>query len=224
MNPISSLQTSARLALSKSSPQTVLLSSSTKCLHHSTRLVARHATSKRPFSSSRTARNPPPPETPPKREGPASKISDLVRQLRPTKDTPRSDQSVSDSMDALMGKTPRSRTTGAFEDLMGPRASSRMVDRFSEEVRAPSSSIALRLRPTLGRTVGGVYRDVGGAFRQLERKCANNRIKKDARDQLFHVRKGQAKKDIGRWRWRQLFRDGFVAECDRIRRMRKQGW
>ena len=194
------------------------------CLHHSTRLIARHADSKRPFSSSRTARNPPSPETPSRREGPASKISDLVRQLRPTKDTSRGEQSVSDSMDALMGKTPRSRTTGAFEDLMGPRASARMVDRFSEEVRAPSSSIALRLRPTLGRTIGGVYKDVGGAFRALERKCMNNNIKKDARTQLFHVRRGQAKKDIRRWRWRVQFKEGFVAELGRIRKMRNQGW
>ncbi|KAI1627763.1 hypothetical protein EDD37DRAFT_274791 [Exophiala viscosa] len=224
MTSIPSFQACARLASRQSSAQAILSSSTTTCLRHNTRAVARrHAPSGRPFSSSRTARNPPPPETPTGRAGPASKISDLVRQLRPTKDTSRSEQSVGDSMDALMGKTPRSRTTGAFEDLMSPRASSRMVDRFSEEVRAPSSSIALRLRPTLGRTVGQ-FRDVGGAFRALERKCANNHIKKDARDQLFHVRRGQAKKDIRRWRWRQMFRDGFVAECDRIRKMRKQGW
>ncbi|EXJ81016.1 hypothetical protein A1O3_07304 [Capronia epimyces CBS 606.96] len=99
----------------------------------------------------------------------------------------------------------------------------KMLDDLSQELHE-TSSISLRLRPTLGRTVDGLNGDPSRGFRILERKCAENKIRQDARKQLFHVRSGQARKDIRRVRWRKLFLEGFIAECGRVRRMRKQGW
>jgi Ribosomal protein S21 len=83
----------------------------------------------------------------------------------------------------------------------------------------------LRLKPTLGRTVEitGNF-DVTRALRSLEGLCARNRVKQDVQKQRFHVRKGMRKKLLRSSRWRVLFKEGFVAECERVRRMRRQGW
>ncbi|KIV89645.1 hypothetical protein PV10_07030 [Exophiala mesophila] len=86
------------------------------------------------------------------------------------------------------------------------------------------SSTMLRLRPSLGRTIRVIGQDLGSALTRLERRCAENSIKKDARAQLFHVRKGAKRKLLKTQRSRALFKEGFIAECARIRRMRKQGW
>jgi len=99
-------------------------------------------------------------------------------------------------------------------------------NKMEEELRGggSGSSVALRLKPTLGRTVDNVFGEPARSFRMLERKCSENRVKGDQRNQEKHVRKGQRRKDIRALRWRRLFKEGFIAECDRVRRMRKQGW
>ncbi|EXJ90562.1 hypothetical protein A1O1_03665 [Capronia coronata CBS 617.96] len=165
--------------------------------------------------------------TPPQRPS----IKDLLRDLR-AREEPRSDQSVSERMDALMG-TKRGGGGGRanFSDIMGRGTAAagrgidqnKMLDELSQELHE-TSSISLRLKPSLGRTIDGLNGDPSKGFRLLERKCSDNRIKQDARKQLFHVRRGQARKDIRRVRWRKLFLEGFIAECGRVRRMRKQGW
>jgi small subunit ribosomal protein MRP21 len=81
----------------------------------------------------------------------------------------------------------------------------------------------LRLKPSLGRTVQ-VYGDPAKAFRMLERRCTDNSVKRDEVKQKFHIRKGQQRKNDKMRRWRVTFKEGFIAECDRIRRMKKQGW
>jgi hypothetical protein len=139
-------------------------------------------------------------------------------------------------MDALMGKRrPNPGVAGKgtsriddFAEIMGPRTGgavdqNRMLEELSQELH-DGPSVSLRLRPTLGRTVEGLYGDPGRGFRIMERKCRDNGVRSDSISQQRHVRRGQRRKDLRRSRWRKLFRVGFVAECDRIRRMRKQGW
>lgn len=88
--------------------------------------------------------------------------------------------------------------------------------------------LTLRLKPALGRTVnllnlpGG--KDLTRAFRQLEMRCQANSIRQEEREQRTHVRRGQRRKIERMRRWRILFKEGFIAECARIRRMKKQGW
>jgi len=100
-----------------------------------------------------------------------------------------------------------------------------LIDADIQSRRAELDSIALRLKPTLGRSIeiGGLG-DLTRAFRMLERKCMDNNVKRDEISQRTHVRRGQRRKNDRMRRWRMLFREGFIAECDRIRRMRKQGW
>jgi small subunit ribosomal protein MRP21 len=90
-----------------------------------------------------------------------------------------------------------------------------------------AASIRLRLKPTLGRTVPvNLNRnvDLTRAFRLLEFKNQQNKVKQDEREQKFHVRKGQMKKIMRRRRWRVTFLAGFLKECERVRKMRRQGW
>jgi len=86
---------------------------------------------------------------------------------------------------------------------------------------------ALRLKPTLGRTVslsGSRGVDLTRAFRLLEMRCSQNSVRSDAREQKTYVRRGQRRKNDRIRRWRALFQAGFMAECARVRRMRAQGW
>jgi Ribosomal protein S21 len=87
--------------------------------------------------------------------------------------------------------------------------------------------VNLRLKPALGRTQSlDLTRNVDlmMAFRKVERKCTDNNVKIDARNQRIYVRRGQRRKDDRRRRWRALFKEGFLHECARIRRMKAQGW
>lgn len=86
------------------------------------------------------------------------------------------------------------------------------------------SSTMLRLRPSLGRTIRVMGNDLGSALTRLERRCGENQVRTESFRQMFHVRKGQERKLLKVKRRRALFKEGFIAECARIRRMRKQGW
>ena len=107
------------------------------------------------------------------------------------------------------------------QQRLAAQLSTNRLDDFKDE-------FPLRLKPALGRTInllnlpGG--KDLTRAFRQLEMKCASNSVRSDERDQRTHIRRGMRKKLERRQRWRVLFKQGFLAECARIRRMRKQGW
>ena len=110
-----------------------------------------------------------------------------------------------------------------------------------DQVRNPQDTISqmtgdmkpvelkLRLKPTLGRSVevdDGRGFDLTRAFVQLEARINNrgNSVRKDERNQKFHVRRGQALKIKRRERWRVLFKEGFLGECNTVRRMIRQGW
>lgn len=100
------------------------------------------------------------------------------------------------------------------------------LDKKAEEDKAREQ---LRLHPSLGKTVD--VNDAAGfnvtrAFITLESKIngRGNAVRKDEREQKFHVRRGQKRKLKARERWRIVFREGFLGECARIRKMIRQGW
>lgn len=87
----------------------------------------------------------------------------------------------------------------------------------------------LRLHPSLGKTVE--VNDASGfnvtrAFITLEAKIngRGNSVRKDEKNQKFHIRRGQRKKLERSERWRVVFKEGFLAECARVRKMIRQGW
>ncbi len=168
-------------------------------------------------------------EQPPKSSPPPPNSNSIWRNLVSEMRTlpPKDGQSGSRSMQALRGQRSRSPSQAQILESVNATVMGRPVDqnKMEEELRGGSgSSVALRLKPTLGRTVDNVFGEPARGFRTLERKCAENRVRADARTQEKHVRKGQRRKDIRALRWRKLFKEGFIAECDRVRRMRKQGW
>lgn len=156
---------------------------------------------------------------------------------------PRPTRSIHEMLDNLMqgdtaAKTASSSSSDPLADIynaMGPSARTRQKTLEQTILESADAAIAansaasdvrvLRLKPTLGRTmdVSGPE-DLTRAFRMLEIKCNQNKVRLDDRKQRTYVRRGQRKKDIRRQRWRSLFKEGFLAECGRIRRMRRQGW
>lgn len=92
---------------------------------------------------------------------------------------------------------------------------------------ASLEGIHLRLTPMLGRTIAvgeANTTDLQSTFRALEFRCAQNSVKTDSMKQRTHVRKGQKRKQLKVTRWRALFKEGFIREVARIRRMKAQGW
>lgn len=240
METASSLQRCTRLALSQPTRRTLISSNPSRVVTHVMRSPFRNTIEWRQNFSSSPKTLDSAPQQPPSKPAPARpSIKDLLRDLR-QRDEPRTTQSMGARMDALMGKRPHGAGAGAgrteagtatsridnFADIMGPAGGvdqDRMLEELSQEVH-DGPSISLRLGPTLGRTVGGLYGDASRGFRVLQNRCNSNSVKFDAYTQLRHVRRGQRKKDLRRSRWRALFKEGFVAECARVRRMRKQGW
>lgn len=100
------------------------------------------------------------------------------------------------------------------------------ADRAYQDIHAGrAKGASLRLSPSLGKSIevtGGV--DLTRAFQKMEAICGRNRVRSDLMRQRFHVRRGQDKKNRRIERWRKLFKEGFIAECSRVRRMRRQGW
>ena len=169
------------------------------------------------------------------RETPVSDIAAQMRDIfRPPPKTRRTDFGDADS-----GK---SRDSDFISEILSSRTGSRMTDRDrllsmdvqnkidkreSEYLKAnrAANRPLLRLKPTLGRTIEcGSGFDVTRAFRMMESLCSRNNVKRDMQSQRFHVRRGQLKKNMKMIRWRKLFKEGFLDECERIRRMRRQGW
>ncbi|KAJ5172538.1 hypothetical protein N7492_005131 [Penicillium capsulatum] len=90
-----------------------------------------------------------------------------------------------------------------------------------------SRKLELKLGPTLGRQVQveperGL--DLASAIRSLGATVSTNKIRQQARDQKFHMRKGAVRKEQRRQRWRKLFRFSFQETVKKIQRMQAQGW
>ncbi|KAI5281064.1 hypothetical protein KEM52_003991 [Ascosphaera acerosa] len=85
----------------------------------------------------------------------------------------------------------------------------------------------LRLTPSLGRTIdinNKAGMDAVRAIRMLEIKCAQNKVRAHQREQKFHVRRSQRKKDLRMRRWRALFKKSFKQTLSRCAKMKAQGW
>ena len=178
----------------------------------------------------------PPPSPTVARVNPANLAADLKKHLggldfsqnsnrAQTSSTPiPSSSSSADSSSFPPGAPPT--TSPRPKDVMG------IVDYSVRENEASRShdareAVNLRLSPLLGRTVPvdpGRGLDLQSAFRILESRCSYNAVKRDSVTQRTHVRKGQKKKDMKRFRWRELFKQGFLQEVATIRKMKRQGW
>ncbi|PGH04460.1 hypothetical protein AJ80_08513 [Polytolypa hystricis UAMH7299] len=91
----------------------------------------------------------------------------------------------------------------------------------------PKPKVDLRLTPSLGRTVAVDTRhgmDVNRAFRMMESQCARNRVRVQERNQKFHVRRGQLRKQVRVDRWKKLFKFSFQHTVQRCEKLRAQGW
>lgn len=125
---------------------------------------------------------------------------------------------------AAASQSQKPTTTANTPDWMTQNLGQSLLRDLSRIGPSPLSSTLIRLKPSLGRTVRVTGNDLGKSLRALDRKCNENSIRRDEISQRFHVRRGQAKKILRMRRWRALFKEGFIAECAKIRRMRKQGW
>jgi hypothetical protein len=169
-------------------------------------------------------------------------MSDLTKKLRtqssdyvPDK-RPLSEQlNVFDDIMDMMGSDPKRRSRPSSSALSRDDDDDQGIDQEALYNNLAGAAyrqsdvpkVSLRLKPTLGRTQPlDLTRniDLTTAFRRVERKCMDNNVKADARNQRIYVRRGQRRKDDRRRRWRALFKDGFLHQCARIRRMKNQGW
>ncbi|OQV06767.1 hypothetical protein CLAIMM_11294 [Cladophialophora immunda] len=160
-----------------------------------------------------------------------NQLMDLIRETRAPE--PKRKETVASRWDQLLG-TARNQNAAAQRSSSTPgnngaptsTSTSTLLSDLHDDIYSSSAlpPIALRLRPTLGRTVDGIYGDPTRGFRLLERKCHDNSVKADMRSQEKHVRRGQRRKNVRILRWRRLFMEGFRSELATIRKMRKQGW
>ncbi|CAI7565951.1 unnamed protein product [Penicillium glandicola] len=91
----------------------------------------------------------------------------------------------------------------------------------------PARKVELKLGPTLGRQVHVEPErgaDLGGALRMLQATLSQNRVRSDAHNQKYHVRKGMVRKEKKMMRWKKLFKFSFQGTVKKIQRMQAQGW
>jgi hypothetical protein len=97
----------------------------------------------------------------------------------------------------------------------------------TDNYRPAVRRVELKLGPSLGRQVHVEPEkgtDLAAALRTLQITCNANRVKQQANQQRFHVRRGQMRKDLRMQRWRKLFKFSFDKTVSKIQRMRAQGW
>lgn len=119
-----------------------------------------------------------------------------------------------------------SRLPGAPKS-MNQNVLGRIDSEVSQATHDSLNSVHLRLTPMLGRTLPvepGSGLDLQSAFRLLEMRCMQNKVRTDHYTQRVHVRRGQRRKELRSKRWRALFKEGFLRDVGRIRRMKGQGW
>jgi hypothetical protein len=169
---------------------------------------------------------------------------------QPPQPAPRRDNKIADFVDGAFASAKPARSitdTQKFDNLKQmirteqPRASSSSairkayattpthynMDQVSESYyrNNVNKEAAVRLTSSIGKTIeitGST--DLTRAFQRMEMVCSRNGVRRDFQSQRFHVRRGLLKKQMRMIRWRNLFKEGFIAECGRVRRMRRQGW
>jgi hypothetical protein len=173
------------------------------------------------------------PRAPPRQSQPKTRpasealrgIDDILASLSSAargRDPSSSSLSETDRRYRLLGQSPSSPNTSSLTSRLSQQIASTSPSAYA---RAGLEREQLRLKPELGRTVEVTTAgELTRAFRSLEAKCSRNGVRSDSFDQKFHVRRGQMRKNVRIKRWRKMFMDGFLEECKRVRRMRRQGW
>lgn len=95
------------------------------------------------------------------------------------------------------------------------------------KTRSMIKTVPMKLGPKLGRQImvqNDRGMDCASAIRSLEVSCRSNDLRRQEANQRFHVRRGQARKNLRIRRWRKLFKFSFLETVKRIDRMRDQGW
>lgn len=146
-------------------------------------------------------------------------VSDILNQLGMRK--PQT-QNRSNNMDSLFPETQGTAKSPSIAQL-----SQRVKTSLSRSDPFKPPKANLRLGPSLGRTVAvdnGRGFDATRAIRTMEGMCARNNVRHQEREQRFHLRRGQKRKDLRSKRWRKLFNVSFQKTLQRCQRMRQQGW
>lgn len=100
------------------------------------------------------------------------------------------------------------------------------IDAPPAEPQAPPTP-PVKLNSTVGRSIPvneSRGMDVGRAFRTLEMRCAQNKVKNDFMRQRFHERPGLKRKRLASERWRKRFKDNFRETIKLVQGLKKQGW
>ncbi|KAF2864489.1 hypothetical protein K470DRAFT_208573 [Piedraia hortae CBS 480.64] len=87
--------------------------------------------------------------------------------------------------------------------------------------------LPMKLNASVGRTVyvrPDKSMDLARSFRALEVKCAQNKVRKEARTQKFHERPGLKRKRLKSERWRARFKENFRSTVQMVQKLRGQGW
>lgn len=95
------------------------------------------------------------------------------------------------------------------------------------EVKKNKQEPELRLSPSLGRTVAVDHVrgfDAARAIGKLESLCAANKVRIQEKEQRFHIRRGQMRKNLRSRRWRATFKFSFQKTIERCMQLRRQGW
>lgn len=144
-------------------------------------------------------------------------VSDILNQLGMRKPKPQNR-----ALDSLFPETQGSVKSPSIAQL-----SERVKSSLSRSDPLTPPKVNLRLGPSLGRTVMVDQSrgfDATRAIRSMEMMCGRNKVRTHERDQRFHLRRGQKRKDMRSARWRKLFNESFQKTLLRCHRMRQQGW
>ncbi|KAI9750235.1 MAG: hypothetical protein M4579_006554 [Chaenotheca gracillima] len=136
-------------------------------------------------------------------------------------------------VDRIKSSSDRSSTSSLGDRMQMPASQSRDVDGLRSlggqrsAPPQPAETPPLRLTPSIGRTVPVILArgyDLSRSLNQLNVKCIQNSVRKDATMQRFHERPGLKRKRLKRQRWRKLFKDGFRGMVYKVQKMKRQGW
>lgn len=154
--------------------------------------------------------------------------------LRQKQASPYSMTSPSNTGSSTENNDPLKDLRGSMEAIQAPSKHEKLpvreYIRSSVQAKRPKpmlKTVPMKLGPKLGRQVM-VQNDRGldcaTAIRSLEKTCNANNLRRQVAAQRFHVRRGQARKNLKIARWRKLFKFSFLATIRKIDRMRDQGW
>ncbi|KAI5290913.1 hypothetical protein KEM54_000052 [Ascosphaera aggregata] len=125
------------------------------------------------------------------------------------------------------GTTATSELTPSNRNRYSHVRSTDLASNIITRIRRDLRRYDIRSNPSTGRSVDVNHKtgmDPVRAVRTLEILCARNKVRVHQRDQKFHVRRTQKRKDLRMKRWRALFKKSFKQTLSRCAKMKSQGW